>query len=96
MFVSLNCSTTTILFKNYVFFDLEGAQVSHFGKITVNTRMAYQQNVQPFKGTVQLKLTGVLSGINRMLMICSSVAWYFYLNLKSLVPLNLIKRFSAA
>jgi hypothetical protein len=41
------------------------------------------------KGTVQRKLTGVLSGINRMLMICSSVAWYFYLNLKSLGFLNL-------
>jgi hypothetical protein len=48
------------------------------------------------KGTVQRKLTGVLSGINRMLMICSSVAWYFYLNLKSLGPLNFKKHFLAA
>jgi hypothetical protein len=31
------------------------------------------------KGTVQRKLTGVLSGINRQLMISQSVAWYFYL-----------------
>jgi hypothetical protein len=38
----------------------------------------------------------VLRGINQMLMICSSVAWYFYLNLKSLGTLNLNKCFSAA
>jgi hypothetical protein len=29
------------------------------------------------KGTVQRKLTGVLNGINRQLMIGQSVAWYF-------------------
>jgi hypothetical protein len=49
-----------------------------------------------FKGTVQRKLTGVLSGINRKLMIDQSVAWYFCLNLKSHGPLNLNKRFSGA
>jgi hypothetical protein len=31
-----------------------------------------------FKGTVQRKLTGVLSGIHRKLMISSIVAGYFY------------------
>jgi hypothetical protein len=30
------------------------------------------------KGTVQRKLTGVLSGINRQLMISQSVTWYFF------------------
>jgi hypothetical protein len=39
------------------------------------------------KGTVQRKLTGVLSGINRQLMISQSVAWYFFFNLR-LGPLN--------
>jgi hypothetical protein len=38
------------------------------------------------KGTVQRKLTGVLSGINQQLKISQSVAWYFYLNLKGLGP----------
>jgi hypothetical protein len=48
------------------------------------------------KGTVQRKLTGVLSGINQQLMISQSVTWHFYLNLKGLGPLNLNKRFSTA
>jgi hypothetical protein len=48
-----------------------------------------------FKGNVQQKLTWVKSGINGQLMICHSVAWYLFLNLKSLGPLNLKKRFSA-
>jgi hypothetical protein len=48
------------------------------------------------KGTVQRKLTGVLSGINRQLVISQSVAWYYYLNLKGLGPLNLNKCFLAA
>jgi hypothetical protein len=42
------------------------------------------------KGTVQRKLTGVLSGINRKLLISSIAAGYFFLNLKGLVPLNLL------
>jgi hypothetical protein len=37
-----------------------------------------------FKGTVQQKLTWVKSGINQQLIICQSVAWYFYFILKGL------------
>jgi hypothetical protein len=48
------------------------------------------------KGTVQRKLTGVLSGINRKLMTCHCSDGYSFYNLKSLGPLNLNKRFSAA
>jgi hypothetical protein len=42
-----------------------------------------------FKGTVQRKLTGVLSGINRMLMTCHCSDGYSFFNLESLGPLNL-------
>jgi hypothetical protein len=49
-----------------------------------------------FKGTVQRKLTGVLSGINRKLMTSHCSDGYSFFNLKSLGPLSLNKRFSAA
>jgi hypothetical protein len=68
-------------------------------KIVGNTVMILSSHLQlkfHFKGTVQRKLTGVLSGINQQLMISQSVAWNFYLNLKGLGPLNLNKLFSAA
>jgi hypothetical protein len=51
--------------------------------------------VYGLKGTVQRKLTWVKSGINRQLMICQSVPWYFFI-LKSLGPFNSNKSFSAA
>jgi hypothetical protein len=54
------------------------------------------EKLKYFKGTVQRKLAWVQSGINRQLIICQSVAWYFYFILKDLGPLNLMKRFSAA
>jgi hypothetical protein len=56
-----------------------------------HNHILYQKNAGD-KGTVQRKLTWVKSGINRQLMICQSVAWYFFLNLKSLGPLNSKKR----
>jgi hypothetical protein len=48
-----------------------------------------------FKGTVQRKLTGVLSGINRKLMISTIAAGFFFFNFKGLVLLKLKKHFSA-
>jgi hypothetical protein len=48
------------------------------------------------KGTVQRKLTGVLSGINQKLMTCHCSDGYSFFNLKSVGPLNLNKRFSVA
>jgi hypothetical protein len=41
-----------------------------------------------FKGTVQRKLTGVLSGINRKLMICHCSDGYSFFNLKGLCSLK--------
>jgi hypothetical protein len=41
-----------------------------------------------FKGTVQRKLTGVLSGINRKLMICQCSYEYSFFNLKGLRSLK--------
>jgi hypothetical protein len=46
-----------------------------------------------FIGTVQRKLTWVKSGIKRQLMMCQSVAWYFYFILKSFEPLNVKNTF---
>jgi hypothetical protein len=40
------------------------------------------------KGTVQRKLTGVLSGINRKLMICHCSNGYSFFNLKGLRSLK--------
>jgi hypothetical protein len=40
----------------------------------------------PFKGTVQRKLTGVLSGINRKLMIWDWAAWGLFYILRGLGP----------
>jgi hypothetical protein len=48
-----------------------------------------------FKGTVQRKLTGVLSGINRKLMICHCSDGYSFFNLKGLRSLKSKKLFSA-
>jgi hypothetical protein len=45
------------------------------------------------KCTVQRKLTGVLSGINRQLMICQSVAWYFFFKFKEPWPFKFKKTF---
>jgi hypothetical protein len=45
-----------------------------------------------FKGSVQRKLTGVLSGINRKLMICHCSDGYSFLNLKGLCSLKKQKR----
>jgi hypothetical protein len=42
----------------------------------------------PFKGTVQRKLTGVLSGINRKLMTCHCSDGYSFFNLKGLRSLK--------
>jgi hypothetical protein len=50
----------------------------------------------PFKGTVKWKLTWVKSSINQHLLISQTVPWYFYFLLKSLVPFNLKKHYSAA
>jgi hypothetical protein len=41
-----------------------------------------------FKGTVQRKLTGVLTGINRKLMICQCSDGYSFFNLKGLRSLK--------
>jgi hypothetical protein len=48
-----------------------------------------------FKGTVQRKLTGVLSGINRKLMICHCSDGYSFFNLKGLRSLKSKNVFSA-
>jgi hypothetical protein len=40
------------------------------------------------KGTVQQKLTGILSGINRKLMISSIFAGYFFINFYGFCPFN--------
>jgi hypothetical protein len=48
-----------------------------------------------FKGTVQRKLTGVLSGINRKLMICHCSDGCSFFNLKGLRSLNSKNMFSA-
>jgi hypothetical protein len=48
------------------------------------------------KGTVQQKLTRVLSGINRKLMNSSIVAGYLKKKMLGFVPLNLKKQFSAS
>jgi hypothetical protein len=42
----------------------------------------------PFKGTVQRKLTGVLSGINRKLMTCNCSDGHPFFNLKGLRSLK--------
>jgi hypothetical protein len=47
------------------------------------------------KGTVQRKLTGVLSGINRKLMICDCSDGYSFFNLKGLRSLKSKNVFSA-
>jgi hypothetical protein len=47
------------------------------------------------KGTVQRKLTGVLSGINRKLMICHCSDGCSFFNLKGLRSLNSKNMFSA-
>jgi hypothetical protein len=44
--------------------------------------------VSGFKGTVQRKLTGVLSGINQKLMICHCSDGYSFFNLKGLRSLK--------
>jgi hypothetical protein len=49
-------------------------------------------HIQMFKGTVQRKLTGVLSGINRKLMICHCSDGYSFFNLKGLRSLKSKKR----
>jgi hypothetical protein len=49
----------------------------------------------PFKGTAQRKLTGVLSGINRKLMICHCSDGYSFFNLKGLRFLKSKNVFSA-
>jgi hypothetical protein len=48
-----------------------------------------------FKGTVQRKLTGVLSGINQKLMICHCSDGYSFFNLKGLCSLKSKNLFSA-
>jgi hypothetical protein len=47
------------------------------------------------KGTVQRKLTGVLSGINQKLMICHCSDGYYFFNLKGLRSLKSKNVFSA-
>jgi hypothetical protein len=49
----------------------------------------------PVKGTVQWKLTGVLSGINRKLMICHCSDGYSFFHLKDLRSLKSKKMISA-
>jgi hypothetical protein len=44
--------------------------------------------MREFKGTVQRKLTGVLSGINRKLMICHCSDGYSFFNLNGLRSLK--------
>jgi hypothetical protein len=44
--------------------------------------MIYVLSVSKVKGTVQRKLTGVLGGINRKLMICHCSDGYSFFNLK--------------
>jgi hypothetical protein len=48
--------------------------------------MEYRKIIKfwPLNGTVQRKLTGVLSGINRNLMICHCSDGYSFFNLKGL------------
>jgi hypothetical protein len=48
-----------------------------------------------FKGTVQRKLTGVLSGINRKHMICHCSDGYSFFNLKGFHSLKSKNMFSA-
>jgi hypothetical protein len=50
---------------------------------------------EPFKGTVQRKLTGILSGMNRKLMICHCSDGYSFFNLKGLRSLKSKNVFSA-
>jgi hypothetical protein len=50
---------------------------------------------QELKGTVQRKLTGVLSGINRKLMICHCSDGYSFFNLKGLRSVKSKNLFSA-
>jgi hypothetical protein len=49
--------------------------------------------MKPVKGTVQRKLTRVLSGINQKLMIWAWAAWGLFYILRSLGPQNLNKCF---
>jgi hypothetical protein len=65
-------------------------------KKTSDDNFAKVFKVSVLKGTVQRKLKGVLSGINRKLMISSIVAGYFFKNFRGFVPLNLKKHFLAS
>jgi hypothetical protein len=87
--------TTTVI---YGFVQLDSGRILNPTRIIWFSYMSNlnHTSIYSVKGTVQRKLTGVLSVINRKLMISSIAAGYFLKNFKGLVPLNLKKHFSAS
>jgi hypothetical protein len=61
-----------------------------FHTLTVPLHLNFNNTAKKevLKGTVQRKLTGVLSGINRKLMICHCSDGYSFFNLKGLRSLK--------
>jgi hypothetical protein len=66
---------------------VDGENIKSFHFISAAVKLILRNCVKrytAFKGTVQQKLTGVLSGINRKLMISSIAAGYLKKNLRAL------------